>query len=110
MSGYLFLLATIICESLAIVMMKKAHGITNLGYFIAAIVCYMLSFFLLTWALKSLPMGWTNAIWAGASTLLVAIIGWIAFGEKMSPIQIFFMLLIFIGLVGLNFTKQTSEM
>lgn len=48
--------------------MKLADGATHKIYLITGGICYATTFFLLTMALKYLPMGYTNAVWAGAST------------------------------------------
>jgi multidrug transporter EmrE-like cation transporter len=103
MKGYTLLLATILFETLAIVLMKLSNGGINKMYMTTSLICYAATFFLLTAALKFLPMGWTNAIWAGSSTVLVTIIGFIFFHEKISLRDVFFISCIVIGLVGLNF-------
>jgi small multidrug resistance pump len=103
MKGYLFLILTVILETLAIILMKLAHGGTNKMYLTLAIICFSATFFSLTTALKYLPMGYTNAIWAGSSTVLVCLIGFLFFEEKLSIKEIFFLCCIIVGLVGLNF-------
>jgi multidrug transporter EmrE-like cation transporter len=100
--GKLFLLLTILSESAAVVFMKLSAGFQDKLYTAFAIVTYALSFVFLTLSLKTLPAGTANAIWAGASTLLVAILGIIFFKERLNTWQIICLLLIIIGLVGLN--------
>ena len=84
--GYIYLLLTVVSESLAVVFMKSSAGFQHRLFTVFAIVCYGLSFVFLTLALKSLPAGLANAIWAGASAVLVAILGVILFGEKLSTV------------------------
>jgi small multidrug resistance pump len=103
--GYLFLTLTILLESIAVIFMKLSHGFTNKTHGIIAVIAYGLSFITLTYALKNLPMGIANAIWAGASTVVVAIAGIFIFKEQLSLTQIFFLTLIIIGLAGLNYVK-----
>ena len=106
MQGYFYLIMTIIFETLSIILMKMADGATNKRFLILGAICYVATFFLLTMALKYLPMGYTNAVWAGFSTLLVYILGTYYFGEKTNIQEIFFLLLIIVGLVGLNFLQK----
>lgn len=104
--GYVFLILTIITESSALIFMKLSNGFQHKLQGAIAIVAYFLSFVFLTYALKHLPVGYANAIWAGASTLLVAIVGAFIFKEQFSISQVIFLSLIVIGLVGLNFSRS----
>ena len=106
MKGYIFLILTIILETLAIILMKKADGVTHKWYLISGGVCYVATFFLLTMALKYLPMGYTNAVWAGTSTFLVYLAGMLWFKEKTSILEMFFVACIITGIVGLNYLEK----
>ena len=103
--GYLFLLLTVIAETAAIIFMKLSKGFENRAEAAIAIVAYILSFVFLTYALKYMPVAIANAVWAGASTVLVAISGILIFKEQLNASQVIFLTLIIIGLVGLNFSK-----
>jgi small multidrug resistance pump len=103
--GYIYLILTILLEGSAVIFMKLSHGFEHKGYGTLAVIGYGLSFITLTLALKSLPVGIANATWAGASTLLVAIAGIFIFKEQLTGTQMFFLLLIVIGLIGLNYVK-----
>jgi multidrug transporter EmrE-like cation transporter len=103
--GYLFLVLTIVCESAAVIFMKLSGGFQQKPYAIAAMITYAASFIFLTLSLKQLEAGIANAIWAGASTLMVAAAGIYIFNEKLNWIQIVSMFFIAIGLIGLNIRK-----
>ena len=107
--GQLFLILTILSETAAVICMKLADGFHNKLYTVLAIVTYGLSFVFLTLSLRSLPAGIANGIWAGASTILVTILGLLIFKEKLSPIQILSILLIAIGLIGLSWEKAENN-
>ena len=100
--GYVYLLLTILTETAAVLFMKSSDGFQQKTSSIIAVMAYMLSFVFLTLALKRLPVGTSNAIWAGASTLLVAILGVIIFKESLNTRQMIFLGMIVIGLVGLQ--------
>lgn len=106
--GYLFLVLTILSETTAVICMKLSDGFHNRTYTIFAIITYGLSFVFLTLTLKYLPAGVANAIWAGASAILVAIAGIFILKESLSTWQIISLLLIAVGLVGLNIGKQSA--
>lgn len=103
--AYLFLILTIFSETAAVICMKLSNGFENKFYAALAFITYTLSFVFLTISLKSLPAGIANAIWAGASALLVALIGLLFFNEKLTIVQIVSILFIAAGLIGLNLTK-----
>ncbi len=103
--GYLFLLLTIVSESLAVIFMKMSDGFQHRWHAGIAIVAYLSSFLFLTFALKHLPAGWTNAIWAGASAVIVAVLSMFIFKETLRPLQLVSLALIVIGLIGLQAGK-----
>jgi small multidrug resistance pump len=105
MNGNYYLIGTIILETLAVVLMKLSNGHQNKFYFISGLVAFLISFVLLSQALKTLAMGYTNAIWAGSSIVLVYIVSMVIFDEKVSLVQSIFILFIILGIVGLNITK-----
>jgi small multidrug resistance pump len=103
--GYLFLLLTILAETAAVLFMKASHGFEQKLSAVAAVIAYLLSFFFLTLALKRMPMGTANAIWAGSSTVLVALLGVWIFRETLTWRQLFFLSLIVAGLIGLQWER-----
>lgn len=106
--GYLFLLLTIIAESVAVLCMKLSDGFRDKLQTGIAIIAYLLGFVFLTLALRQLPVGFANAIWAGASTILIAVLGAIIFKEQFNVLQLVFLGLIVIGLVGLHLTRSVE--
>ena len=63
---------------------------------------YAFSFALLTLALKTLELSFTYAVWSGFGTALIATIGFIYFREPVTLLKIASILLIVMGVVGLN--------
>ena len=105
--GYLFLALTIISETAAVIYMKLSYGFQNKLNAAIAILAYVFGFIFLTLALKYLPVGIANAIWAGASTVLVAVLGVYLFKEQLTTIQLISLVLIVLGLVGLSVEKTS---
>ncbi len=100
--GYLFLGLTVLFETAAVIFMKMSSGFQHKWYSVGAVLAYALSFVFLTLSLKYLPAGLANALWAGASALLVAVLGIFIFQEKLSFFQAVSLLLIIVGLIGLH--------
>ena len=66
----------------------------------------MASFFLLSQATKTLPMGTAYAIWTGIGALGAVVVGIIMFKEPLTAARIFFAALLLIGIIGLKITSE----
>lgn len=86
--------------------LKYSDGFTKLFPTIFTIVTMIISFYLLSLALKALPIGTAYAIWVGIGTVGTVIAGIILFGESMTLIRVISILFILIGIVGLKFTTN----
>ncbi|MGJ0355692.1 quaternary ammonium compound efflux SMR transporter SugE [Aliarcobacter cryaerophilus] len=86
--------------------LKYSDGFTKLFPTIFTIVTMIISFYLLSLALKALPIGTAYAVWVGIGTVGTVIAGIILFGESMSLIRVMSILFILIGIVGLKFTTN----
>ena len=66
------------------------------------VVCYGTAFYLMSHALKSLPLGFTYAVWSGVGTALTAMIGWMYFRDAFNWGALGGIALIIAGVVVLN--------
>jgi small multidrug resistance pump len=66
------------------------------------VVGFAASFGLLILALKKLDVSTTYAVWAGAGTALITVIGMTFLGDTVSAAKIGSIALIIVGVVGLN--------
>lgn len=76
------------------------------GSWTASAVPVTLSFVnmgLLALAMRGLPAGTAYAVWTGLGAVGVTIFGVILFGEKLNPVQVGFIALIIIGVMGTKF-------
>jgi len=101
---YWFYLALgIIFEVLGTVCMKLAEGFTKLVPSVLVFVFYGLALAALVMVLKKMEeVSVVYAIWASAGTALIAVIGIIWFKEPVSPLKIVSLLLIVLGIFGLE--------
>lgn len=97
-----YLVLAILLEVAGTTSMKLADGFSKPFPSVMIFVFYTLSFVCLTLALKRLEMSVAYAIWAGLGTSLIAIIGFAYFHEPMTVIKISALLLIVVGVTGLN--------
>jgi quaternary ammonium compound-resistance protein SugE len=85
--------------------LKHAAGFTRFWPSAIGIAAAVVSFVLLSTALRSLPVGTAYAVWVGIGALGVAITGIIAFGESASLLRVGLLALILIGIVGLKLVE-----
>jgi quaternary ammonium compound-resistance protein SugE len=82
--------------------LKYTDGFTRLWPSALALTAAAISFFMLSTALKSLPVGTAYAVWVGIGAIGVAIAGIVALGEPASPLRLGFLALILVGIIGLK--------
>ncbi|MEV6739746.1 DMT family transporter [Streptomyces cynarae] len=100
--GYAFLAGAIAAEVAATTAMKYSEGFSRLGPSLVTFLGYVVSFLLLAQTLKSVSIGTAYAIWSGAGTATVAMIGLVLFGEGLGLAKIAGIALIVGGVVVLN--------
>lgn len=85
---------------------KRANGFENLGWGASTVIASLFSFFLLVFAMKSLPLGTAYAVWTGIGAVGSFIVGILLLGDSASLPRIACALLIVAGVVGLRFTSE----
>jgi multidrug transporter EmrE-like cation transporter len=97
-----YLAVTIIADVIGVALLGKAKGLSEPWYLAAGVVCMIVGFIAFSFATKSLSVGFANAAWSGLSIVLVLLVGKLFFGEEISLPQYFFILMILMGVIGLQ--------
>lgn len=105
---WLYLLLAIGLEVAGTTAMKASHGLTRLLPSVMLVTFYAASFLFLALALRRLDVGVAYAVWAGAGTALIALIGSFWFGEVLTPARTLCIGLIVAGVVGLNLSASQA--
>ncbi|WP_299375204.1 quaternary ammonium compound efflux SMR transporter SugE [uncultured Kiloniella sp.] len=82
--------------------LKYSEGWTKLVPSLLTIIAMAISFWLLSAAMKTIPVGTAYAVWTGIGTVGVAVLGMMLFGESHDIMRIICLLLIVTGIVGLK--------
>ena len=101
MSWFILLLAGLFEIGWAIGL-KYTEGFTRLWPSMGTIVAAGISLWLLTQALRTIPVGTAYAIWTGIGAVGVATLGVVLFTESASPARLGCIALIVAGVVGLK--------
>jgi quaternary ammonium compound-resistance protein SugE len=82
--------------------MKGSDGFTRLTPGLLAAATGLSSVFLLSLALRSLPVGTGYAVWTGIGAAGTAILGMAVLGDATTPLRILCILVILAGVIGLK--------
>ncbi|MET1029752.1 DMT family transporter [Domibacillus tundrae] len=100
--SWLFLILGVFAEIIGTTSMKLSEGFTKLIPSISIFVFYGLSLSLVTLSLKKIDVSIAYAVWSGVGTATITVIGLIYFKEQLSFIKVLSIMLIILGVVGLN--------
>lgn len=100
---WLLLVAAIAAEVMATTALKLSDGFAHKGWTLLVVAGYLTSFALLAQALKlKMEVGIAYAVWAGAGTAAIAVIGALFLQESMNLAKVAGLGLIIGGVVLLN--------
>lgn len=86
--------------------LKYTEGFTKFAPSVWTIVSMAISIWLLSVAMKSIPIGTAYAIWTGIGAVGVAILGMVLFGESRAVLRLICLLFIITGIVGLKIVSK----
>lgn len=104
--AWLFLGIAGLLEVLWAYMLKISDGLTKPVEAAVAIVAMIASFWVLSMAMKELPLGTAYAIWTGIGAIGAFILGIVVLGEAATAMRIGSTLLILTGMIGLKLASD----
>lgn len=102
--AWVYLLIAGIFEIVWAMGLKYSYGFTKLWPSVITLAGMAVSFWLLSLATKTLPIGTAYAIWTGIGALGTVLLGIFLLGEPVGALRIVFLGLIVAGIVGLKMT------
>lgn len=87
--------------------LKYTDGFTKLIPSLFTVFTMAISFWLLSMAMKTIPIGTAYAVWTGIGMVAVAILGMVLFGESRDIMRIICLLLIVSGIIGLKLVSSS---
>jgi quaternary ammonium compound-resistance protein SugE len=85
--------------------MKQSDGFTRPLPTAVTLVTMIGSFALLSWSMRTLPLGTAYVIWTGIGAVAAFVVGVLVLGETASALRIFAAMLIVSGLVLMKVTS-----
>ena len=80
----LWLAAAILCEVIATSALKASDGLQHWRPAVLVVVGYVCAFYALAQALRTIPVGVAYAIWSGVGIVMVSLIGFWLFKQRLS--------------------------
>lgn len=108
MKNALLLGSAIFFELIATSALKASDGFTRPLPASMTVVGYAASFYLLSLTLRRMEVSVVYAIWSGAGTALMALVGYFLFAEPLPPMKLASIGLIVLGVVGLNLVGEST--
>ena len=109
MKNWIFLCVAIIAEVIATSALKSSEGFSKPIASVIVVLGFIIAFYCLSLTLKTIPVGIAYAIWSGVCIVLVTIIAWIVFDQKLDVWGIIGIALIMSGVLVLNLLSKTSS-
>lgn len=91
------------------VLLKESDGFKHVWPTVGFAICALLSFGLLTIALKELPVGSAYAVWTGLGAAGTAVVGMIVYGDAVSALRLGSIAFILAGVVGLSLAGSSVQ-
>lgn len=107
---WLALLGAIGFEVMGTTLLQQSQQFTRPWPTAGLAICYGIAFYLLTLALKQMPVGLAYAIWSGLGVVLISLIGLFLFKQKLDLPAVIGLALIIGGVAVINlFSKSVTH-
>jgi quaternary ammonium compound-resistance protein SugE len=104
--AWLFVILAGFLEVTWLVAMKYSQGFTKLWPTLFVFAVSAVSFYLVSVALKTIPVGTAYVVWTGIGAVGGALVGMFWFNEPRDAFRLVSMALVIAGIVGLKFTAR----
>ncbi|GAA6158038.1 SMR family transporter [Ruegeria sp. HU-ET01832] len=106
--AYLFLLFAVVAETIGTTALQASQQFTRFWPSVLVVVGYAIAFYLLGLTLKFMPVGIVYAIWSGLGIVLIAVIGFIVFGQRLDWPAVIGLVMILSGILVIHLFSNTT--
>jgi small multidrug resistance pump len=108
--NWFYLAIAIVSEVLATSALKASDGFTQLYPSAVVVIGYGSAFYFLSLTLRAIPVGIAYAVWSGVGVVLISLVGWIVYDQKLDAAAVAGITLITAGVIVLNaFSKSVAH-
>ena len=109
MNKWVALGIAIVAETIGTSAMKSSEGFSKLLPSVIVVIGYGVAFYFLSMTLKAIPVGIAYAIWSGVGIILISLVGWIMFGQKLDAPALIGIALIITGVIVMNVFSKSAH-
>lgn len=102
MKDYFYLALAIVSEVIGTTALKASEAFTKPIPSLVVVIGYTFAFYFLSACLKTINIGMAYAIWSGVGIILIALLGWLIYGQVIDQAGAIGMGLIILGVLVLN--------
>lgn len=104
---FVHLAIAILAEVVATSALKASNGFTVWQPSVVVVIGYVVSFYFLSLALRTIPVGIAYAIWSGVGIVLISVIAWVIYRQALDAAAVVGMALIIAGVAVINLFSST---
>ncbi|MBR9766114.1 MAG: QacE family quaternary ammonium compound efflux SMR transporter [Rhodobacteraceae bacterium] len=108
MPAYLTLIIAVVLETIGTSALTASQQFSRLLPSVLTLVAYAASFYFLSLTLRHMPVGVVYALWSGLGIVLIAVIGYLVFGQKLDLPAVLGMLMIGGGIAVIQIFSDTT--
>lgn len=105
--AYAQLMIAIVAEVIATSALKASDGFTRAWPSAVVVVFYGIAFYFLALTLRVFPIGIAYAIWSGLGIILIALVAWLWYGQRLDLPAIVGLAFIIAGVVIVNLFSRS---
>ena len=108
MNHWFYLATAIVTEVIATSALKASEGFSKPLPSVVVVIGYLVSFYFLSLTLKTIPVGIAYAIWSGVGIVLISLVAWMLYGQKLDLPALIGMGMIMAGVMAINLFSSTT--
>ena len=105
---YIILIVAVAAETIGTTALQASQQFSRLWPSVICVISYALSFYLLSLALKFMPVGILYAVWSGLGIVLIAAIGYAVFGQKLDLPAVLGIMMILSGILVIHLFSNSG--
>ncbi|MBN9062903.1 MAG: QacE family quaternary ammonium compound efflux SMR transporter [Rhizobiales bacterium 65-9] len=106
--NYAYLAVAIVAEVIGTSALSASDGFTRLRPTLLMAACFAISFYCLSLAMRSIPIGVVYATWSGVGIVLITSVAWFWFRQRLDAPAIAGIALIIAGVMIVNLFSKSS--